>query len=293
MKKKSLRSLLRSKKTLVLPGAINGALALLIERAGFSGVYISGAGISNGLAGLPDLELISRDEMIFASRFIANSVSIPALADADTGYGGPAETAKTVRAFESAGISAIHIEDQFSPKRCGHLEGKKLISSKEMCAKIRAAAKARKSAEFMIFARTDARSVEGLDCAVKRAKDYVKAGADGIFPEALKSAKEFEVFRKNLSVPLIANMTEFGKTPYISVRQFEHLKYNIVLFPLSALRVMMRSAEQFLGHLRKSGTQKKFLPLMQTRKELYKLLRYREYEEIVMKKNRKLNSRRK
>lgn len=277
VKKKSLRSMLKPSRTLVIPGAINAAAALLIEKAGFPAVYISGAGISNGMAGLPDLELITRKEMVWASSYIAKAVKIPALADADTGYGNPSEVAKTVREFEAAGVSAIHLEDQFSPKRCGHLEGKKLITKDQMCAKIRAAVKARKSRDFMIFARTDARGVESFGQAVDRAQAYVQAGADGIFPEALLSLQEFAIFRKMVRVPLIANMTEFGKTPYISVRQFEKLKYNIVLFPLSAFRVMMKQAEEFLSNLAKTGSQKKFLPKMQTRSELYKLLRYDEY----------------
>lgn len=268
----------------MLPGAINAAVALLIQKVGFPAVYISGAGISNGLAGLPDLELIRREEMTRAASYIAKIVNIPVLADADTGFGGPAETGKTVREFEKIGVSAIHIEDQFSPKRCGHLEGKSLISTEEMCAKIRAAVKARKNKDFMIFARTDARSVEGLDSAVERAQAYVKAGADGIFPEAPGSIQEFKIFRKKILVPLIANMTEFGKTPYISVRQFEQLGYNIVLFPLSAFRVMMKQAEEFLAYLKIAGTQKKYLPKMQTRSELYELLRYKDFEKMLMKR---------
>lgn len=278
MKIKSLRSLLKSKRTLVLPGAVNAAVALLVEKAGFPAVYVSGAGISNGLAGLPDLELITRREMVWAISYIAKIVNIPVLADADTGYGNPREVARTVREFESAGVSAIHLEDQFSPKRCGHLEGKKLVSTEAMCAKIRSAVKARRSKDFMIFARTDARSVEGLGAAIGRAKAYVSAGADGIFPEAMESVREFQIFRKAIKAPLIANMTEFGKTPYISVRQFQKLQYNIVLFPLSVFRVMMKQAEEFLACLSKTGTQKKFLPKMQTRKELYQLLHYERYE---------------
>ena len=277
MKRRSLRALIRRGKTLVLPGAMNAAVALLIQKAGFPAVYVSGAGISNGLAGLPDLELISRKEMVWAASYIARAVDIPVLADMDTGYGGPREAARTIREFESIGVSAVHIEDQHSPKICGHLEGKKLISPHAMCEKIRVAVNARKNRDFMIFARTDARSVEGLEGAIKRAEAYVRAGADGIFPEALESLREFEIFRKTIRVPLIANMTEFGKTPYISVRQFEKLKYNIVLFPLSAFRVMMKEAEEFLAALSLTGSQKKFLPKMQTRKELYKLLKYDQW----------------
>jgi len=286
MKKKTLRSLVKAGRTLVMPGAINAALALLIEKAGFPGVYVSGAGISNGLAGLPDLELITRKEMIQATHYIVKSVNLPVLADADTGYGDAREAAKTVREFESIGASAIHIEDQFSPKRCGHLEGKKLISQEEMCEKISAAQQARRNRDFMIFARTDARSVEGMEGALKRAEAYVRAGANGIFPEALQSVREFEIFRSRIRAPLIANMTEFGRTPYISVRQFKKLQYNIVLFPLSAFRVMMKQAEIFLAHLSKTGSQKKFLPKMQTRNELYDLLQYQKFEQLLARKRR-------
>lgn len=271
---KSLRKLLRSHKTLVLPGAVNAAVALLIEKRKFPAVYVSGAGISNGLAGLPDLELLARADMVCASSWIARSVSIPVLADADTGYGGPRAVAKTVRLFEQAGAAAIHLEDQASPKRCGHLEGKRLISTEAMCAKLRAAIRARASKEFMIMARTDARSVEGLEAAIARARAYRAAGADAIFPEALQSLREFKIFRKKVSGVLVANMTEFGKTPYISVRQFEHLGYNIVLFPLSAFRVMMKQADEFLKFLKMSGSQKKYISKMQTRAELYELLKY-------------------
>lgn len=275
--KPTLRALLKRNRTLVLPGAMNAAVALLIERAGFPAVYVSGAGISNGLAGLPDLELITRKEMVWASGYIAKAVRIPVLADADTGYGGPREVGETVKAFEAVGVSAIHLEDQFSPKRCGHLEGKKLISEEAMCQKIRSAVRARKNADFLIIARIDARSGEGMEGALKRAQAYVQAGADAIFPEALLHVREFKIFRQQIQVPLVANMTEFGKTPYLSVRQFEKLGYNIVLFPLSIFRVMMKQAERFLTYLSRAGSQKKFLSQMQTRKELYSLLRYQEF----------------
>lgn len=293
MKKPTLRQLISSKRTLVLPGAFNAATAMLIEKAGFPAVYVSGAGIANGLAGLPDLELLSREEVLWATCYIVQAVQIPVLADIDTGYGGPLQVARTIRKFESIGVSAVQLEDQASPKRCGHLEGKSLISTQAMCGKIKAAVRARKNRDFLIVARTDARSVEGLEGALHRVRNYVRAGADAIFPEALLSLREFETFRKEIRVPLVANMTEFGKTPYLSVRQFEKLKYNIVLFPMSAFRVVMKKAEKFLAHLRLAGSQKKFLPQMQTRQELYELLRYKDYEALPPRRIRLWRTRKK
>jgi len=276
-KKKSLSQLLKSGKTYVFPGAFNAAVALQIQQAGYPGVYASGAGIVNGLAGLPDLELLSREEMVWAMKYITRIVQVPVICDADTGFGGPAQVAKTVKQFETIGASAIHLEDQKSPKRCGHLKGKELVSTHQMCEKIKAAVKARKNKNFMIIARTDARSVEGIASAITRSEAYIAAGADALFPEALQSIEEFKRFRSQIKAPLIANMTEFGKTPYISIRQFEKLRYNIVLFPLSAFRLSMKQTESFLKALPKKGSQKSFLKQMQTRKELYRLVQYQKY----------------
>ncbi len=276
--KANLRTLINSGKTLCFPGAFNAAVALQIQQAGFPGVYVSGAGISNGLAGLPDIELVTRKEMIWANQFITSRVEIPVFSDADTGYGGPLQVAKTVEQFESIGVSAIHLEDQKTPKRCGHLEGKKLISPEAMCRKIRVAVKARKSRNFLIVARTDSRGVEGFEACLTRIKAYIKAGADAIFPEALHSIEEFKQVRKLFQIPLVANMTEFGKTPYISIRQFQKLEYNIVLFPLSIFRLTMGRSQVFLKDLAKKGTQVDYLQKMQTREELYDLLQYSDYQ---------------
>ncbi|MCS6897264.1 MAG: isocitrate lyase/phosphoenolpyruvate mutase family protein, partial [Nitrospira sp.] len=233
--------------TVVLPGAFNALTALQIERAGFHALYISGAGLS-AARGLPDLGLLSLTEVVTDAATIAQTVSIPAILDVDTGFGPPLAVMRTVRECERAGLAGIQIEDQELPKKCGHLPGKRLVSPGEMASKIRAACHARHDKEFVIIARTDARSVEGLEGAVKRARLYVEAGADMIFPEALESADEFRRFARQLAgegckVPLVANMTEFGKTPYLSAAEFENLGYRLVLFPVTALRVAAKAVE--------------------------------------------------
>ena len=268
------RQLLK-KGVVVMPGAFNAATALLIEKIGFEAVYISGAGLSNGMAGIPDIGLLTMTEMVQQSGYIANTVNIPAIADADTGFGDLPNVVRTVKSFEKAGVAGIHIEDQEFPKRCGHLPGKKVIPPQDMEEKIRSACNARENPDFLIIVRTDSRAVNGLEDAIERANRYTKAGADVIFPEALESKREFEIFTKEVKgVPLMTNMTEFGKTPYMSVREFEDMGYSIVIFPLTAFRVAMKSVEETLTELKKTGTQKGFIDRMQTREELYKLLQY-------------------
>jgi len=267
----------------VLPGAFNALTAMQIERAGFGAVYVSGAGIA-AARGLPDIGLLSMAEVVADAGTIAQAVAIPALADADTGYGLPLSVMRTVQAFEQAGLAGLHLEDQESPKKCGHLPDKRLVSVAEMAQKIDAAVEARRDPDFLIVARTDARAVEGLDGAIKRARAYVDAGADAIFPEALESAEEFKAFaqalkKEGVTVPLVANMTEFGKTPYLTVKEFEALGYRLVLFPVTALRVAARAIEALLEELKSLGTQQRSLDKMQTRQRLYELLRYAEYEK--------------
>jgi methylisocitrate lyase len=269
--------------TVVLPGAFNALTAMQIERAGFDAVYVSGAGIA-AARGLPDIGLLSMAEVVADAGTIAQAVVIPALADADTGYGPPLSVMRTVQAFEQAGLAGLHLEDQESPKKCGHLPDKRLVSVAEMAQKIGAAVEARRDPDFLIVSRTDARAVEGLDGAVKRARAYVDAGADAVFPEALESAEEFKAFAQALkkdgvTVPLVANMTEFGKTPYLTVKEFEALGYRLVLFPVTALRVAARAIEALLEELKSLGTQQRSLDKMQTRQRLYELLRYAEYEK--------------
>jgi len=281
-KPRRLRELI-ARGTVVLPGAFNALTAMQIERAGFDAVYVSGAGIA-AARGLPDIGLLSMAEVVADAGTIARAVAIPALADADTGYGPPLSVMRTVQAFEQAGLAGLHLEDQESPKKCGHLPDKRLVSVPEMAQKIGAAVGARRDPDFLIVARTDARAVEGLDGAVKRARAYADAGADAVFPEALESAEEFKAFaqalkKEGVTVPLVANMTEFGKTPYLTVKEFEALGYRLVLFPVTALRVAARAIEALLKELKSFGTQQRSLDKMQTRQRLYELLRYAEYEK--------------
>lgn len=257
-----------------MPGAFNAATARLIERAGFEAVYISGAGLANATAGVPDIGLLGLEEVTRLAGYIADAVKIPALLDADTGFGGPQSVARTVRELEKAGLAGLHIEDQVFPKRCGHVAGKALIQPEEMYDKIAAAVAARRDRDFLIIARTDARAVEGLDAAIERAQFYLQAGADGIFPEALQTAAEFKTFAAQVKAPLLANMTEFGKSPLLSVRQLEAMGYRMVIFPQTAFRVAMHAQEQVLRDLKRRGTQKSWLPRMQPRKKLYDLLAY-------------------
>lgn len=276
-----LRRLL-DRQTVVLPGAFNALTAIQIERAGFEALYISGAGLS-AARGLPDLGLLSMTEVVSDAAAIARAVTIPALIDADTGFGSALNVMRTVEQCEAAGLAGIQLEDQELPKRCGHLPGKVLVSTSEMAGKVRAACRARKGRDFLIVARTDARAAEGMEGTVKRALAYIEAGADAIFPEALESAEEFRLFAERMAkegakVPLVANMTEFGKTPYLSVGEFEALGYRLVLFPVSTLRVAARAVEEFLHDLKRLGSQRDGLPHMQTRRELYDLLRYDDYE---------------
>jgi methylisocitrate lyase len=281
-KPRGLRDLI-AKGTVVLPGAFNALSAMQIERAGFDAVYVSGAALAAS-RGLPDIGLLSMTEVVSDAATIANAVGIPALADADTGFGPPLTVMRTVRELERAGLSGIQLEDQDMPKKCGHLAGKRLVARGEMVSKIKAAVKARLDPGFFIVARTDARAVEGVAAAVERAQAYVDAGADAIFPEALESTEEFRTFARQfaktgLKVPLVANMTEFGKTPYLGVSDFEHLGYRVVLFPVTALRMAAKAIETMLTELKSAGSQHTLLEQMQTRQELYDLLRYDHYEE--------------
>ncbi len=280
-KARRLRDLL-DRQTVVLPGAFNALTAIQIERAGFQAVYISGAGVAAS-RGLPDIGLLSLTEVVSDATAIGHAVTIPAVVDADTGFGPPLMVMRAVREFERAGLAGIQLEDQEMPKKCGHLPGKRLVSTQEMVGKILAAVEARHDQDFLIIARTDARAVEGLEAAAQRARAYVEAGADAIFPEALESAGEFRAFAERLAkegakVPLVANMTEFGKTPFLSVSEFEELGYRLVLFPVTALRVATKAIEEMLLELMNHGSQRDLLSRMHTRQQQYELLRYAEYE---------------
>ncbi len=277
-----LRELLAT-RTLAVPGAFNALVAMQIERTGYEIVYVSGAAIS-ACRGLPDIGLLTLSEMAAEAGKIARAVSIPSVVDADTGYGGPSEVAEAVKVFEEAGLAGMQIEDQAMAKKCGHLSGKSLVSVAEMAAKIEAAIHAKRDRDFMIMARTDARGVEGLEAAVHRAVTYAEAGADALFPEALESAEEFRTFasgirKRGVTVPLIANMTEFGKTSLLSVTEFERLGYRAVLFPVTTLRTALQAVDRLLAELKLFGSQKDWLHHMMTRQELYRLLRYTEVQE--------------
>jgi len=268
-----LRELIR-KGAIMLPGVPNAAIARQVERIGFDAVYVSGAGMANATAGVPDIGLLTLTEVVRLAGYIAKAVKIPAIVDADTGFGGSENVARTIHELEAAGLAGCHIEDQEFPKRCGHVTGKSLVDVDEMTGKIKAAAAARRDPDFMIIARTDARAVEDFDRTVDRAHRYIKAGADAIFPEALQSEEEFRDFASEIDVPLLANMTEFGKSPLLSFEDFVRFGYRMVIFPQSAFRVSMKASGEFLRALKESGTQKEWINKMQTRQELYELLDY-------------------
>jgi len=273
----SMRTRLReliAKGAIMLPGVPNAAMARQAERLGFDAVYVSGAGMANATAGVPDIGLLTLTEVAQLAGYIANAIDIPAIVDADTGFGGAENVARTIRELEGAGLAGCHIEDQEFPKRCGHLAGKSIVDFEEMVGKIKAAVASRRDPDFMIIARTDARAVEGFDGAVKRAGEYLAAGADAIFPEALQTAEEFRDFAKEIDRPLLANMTEFGKSPMLTFQQLADFGYRMVIFPQSAFRVSMKASEGFLAALKKAGTQSDWLDKMQTRQELYDLLDY-------------------
>lgn len=267
-------------RTISIPGAFNALIAMQIERAGYEAVYVSGAALS-ACRGIPDIGLLTLMDVADEAGRIARSISIPTIVDADTGYGGPSIVRDAVRAFEQAGLAGMQIEDQEPAKKCGHLPGKRLVPIGEMVSKIDAAVQAKSDRNFMIIARTDARAVEGIDGAVRRARTYAEAGADALFPEALESPEEFHSFARDIrdagiAVPLVANMTEFGKTPLLTCAEFASLGYRGVLFPVTTLRTALRAIEALLAELKLFGTQRDWLHHMMTRQELYRLLRYPE-----------------
>ena len=269
----ALRGLI-AKGAVLMPGVPNAAMARQVEQNGFDAVYISGAGMANATAGLPDIGLLTLTEVARLAGYVAHAVKIPAIVDADTGFGGAENVMRTIRELENAGLAGCHIEDQEFPKRCGHLAGKSIVDLEEMVGKIQAAVAARRDPDFLIIARTDARAVEDFSQAVDRAGRYLEAGADAIFPEALQSAAEFRDFAKEIDLPLLANMTEFGRSPLLSFQELSDFGYRMVIFPMSAFRVAMKASEGFLRALKKSGAQSDWLEKMQTRAELYELLDY-------------------
>lgn len=265
---------LMSQGVVMLPGAFNALSARMIEREGFGAMYVSGAVLANSVGGVPDVGLMTLTESRDHIGHIANVTSIPMIADADTGYGGPENAARTVNVLEAAGVSGIHIEDQEFPKRCGHLEGKRLVPKEEFCEKIAAAAAAKASPDFLLIARTDARGVEGYDAAVGRAHAYLKAGADGVFPEALESREELARFARDVDTVLLANMTEFGKTPFLTADEFAEMGYDLVIYPVTLQRFVMKATQDALRVLKTERSQRSIVGRMQTRAELYELLGY-------------------
>ncbi|MCL7397318.1 MAG: methylisocitrate lyase [Thaumarchaeota archaeon] len=276
---KLLREELKKPGIVMVPGVFNALTAMLAEKMGFKAVYVSGAAVTASL-GLPDLGIITLDEMVKIVSYICDSIDIPVIVDIDTGYGEVLNVVRAVREFEKVGAAAVQIEDQVLPKKCGHLSGKQLIPPYEMARKIKAAAEARSNPDFVIIARTDARGVTGLEDAIRRAEIYLEAGADVIFPEALESEEEFAEFASRIKAPLLANMTEFGRSPLIEASKLENMGYKLVIYPVTLLRVAMYSMKKALSLLKERGTQRELVPEMYTRKELYELIGYYEYEEF-------------
>lgn len=261
-----------------LPGAHNGQAAIQARNAGFDGLYLSGAAMTASM-GLPDLGIITVDEVAFFIRQIVRSSGLPLLVDGDTGYGEALNVMHMVRTFEDAGAGAVHLEDQILPKKCGHLNGKNLVSAMDMATKVAAAKKAAR--DIVIVARTDAAGVEGFDAAVERAKMYVDAGADAIFPEALNTREMFEKFAKAMpNVPLLANMTEFGKTPFYTAKEFEEMGYKMVIWPVSSLRVANKAQAELYASIKEHGGAHKYVDRMQTRQELYDTIGLHDFEEL-------------
>lgn len=278
-KRADLRAMLKSGKLLRFPGSYSPMVSMLIEQIGFEGIYISGAVLSNDL-GLPDIGMTTLSEVSGRGRQIARTTDLPSIIDIDTGFGEPMSVVRTVQELEELGISGCHLEDQINPKRCGHLDNKQLVDTMTMCKKIKAAADGKKDQNFLIIARTDARASEGLEASINRAKAYVDAGAEMIFPEAMKDESEFEEFRKAIKVPLLANMTEFGKSKILDYKTLSNLGYNLVIYPVTTVRLAMKAVEDGLTHIMKEGSQEKILDKMQHRKRLYEVLHYEDYNQF-------------
>lgn len=265
-------------ETIAVPGAFNALVGRMIEQMGFQAAYLSGAAFSAASLAIPDIGLFNLSELTEETRRLTRRTTLPIIVDADTGFGEPINVARTVEELESAGAAAIQLEDQQLPKRCGHLSGKTLVTAEEMIAKIRAAVAGRNDESLVILARTDARGTDGIDAALERAKQYVDAGADWIFPEALADRDEFERFAREVPVPLVANITEFGKSALLPLSELTELGYAAALFPVTLLRLTMKTIEQALGTIREQGTQSSLVDQMQTRQQLYDLLGYTDYE---------------
>lgn len=272
-----MSEILRKADFLIIPGVFNPFTALLAEKVGFKAVYLSGGALTSSF-GLPDLGIITLDEVAEMVRKIREVTDIPIIVDADTGFGEAINVYRAVKVLERAGANAIQIEDQVLPKKCGHLEGKEVVTPKDMVIKIKSALRARK--DMLIIARTDSRAINGIDDAIERAKMYLEAGADIIFPEALESKEEFSKFAKEVKAPLLANMTEFGKTPFITANEFKDMGYKYVIFPVTIFRVAAKAIKEALEVLLREGSQKSLIDKMMTRKEQYEIINYYFYESL-------------
>lgn len=275
---KRFRQLVAKRAPLQIPGAVNAYCALIAERAGFDALYLSGAGVANASFALPDLGVTTLSDVLEDARRITAATELPLLVDVDTGFGGAFNIARTVREMERAEVAAIHIEDQEQAKRCGHRPNKSTVAVEEMCDRIKSAVDARRDRDFVIMARTDALAREGRAAAIERAAAYVAAGADMLFAEALYTLDDYAAFTRAVRVPVLANLTEFGLTPYFSVAELAGVGVKLVLYPLSAFRAMSRAAERVYEAIRRDGTQRAVLDAMQTREELYEVLRYYDFE---------------
>ncbi len=274
-----LRDALEAERPLQMVGVVNAYCALLAERSGFRALYLSGAGVANASMGLPDLGVTTLGDVLEDARRITAATRLPLLVDADTGWGGPLMIARTVRSMIRAGVAGVHLEDQQQAKRCGHRPGKVLVDTEEMIDRIKSAVDARDDPSFVVMARTDAFGVEGLSAAVERACRYAEAGADMIFAEAMSELDQYRRFTSEVDVPVLANVTEFGLTPLLSVNELDSVGVALVLYPLSAFRAMSAAAQQVYETIRRDGSQQEVLPLMQTREQLYEVLGYQAWEQ--------------
>ena len=273
------RNAIKNNNPLVIPGAINAYSAKLAERSGYNAIYLSGSGVAAASYGLPDLGVTSLEDVLIDAKRITDASELPLLVDIDTGWGDFDAVSNTIVEMEKAGVAAVHIEDQVFDKRCGHRPNKQIVSISEMQDRLKAAVSAKNDESFFIMARTDALASEGIDKAIERCGEYLKAGADGIFFEAAVSLDEYKEFKSNFSAPLLANITEFGKTPLYSQKDLSDVGVDIVLYPLSAFRAMSLSAEKIYNSILKDGTQEPLLDIMQTREELYEVLDYYNFEK--------------
>ena len=276
---KKFREALEKNEQLIIPGAINAYSAKLAERAGHKAIYLSGSGVAAASYGLPDLGVTSMEDVLIDAQRITNASSLPLLVDIDTGWGDSNSISKTIREFSKAGCAAVHIEDQVFDKRCGHRPNKQLVSISEMKSRLKVALDSKTDESFFIMARTDALASEGMDGAIERCCEYLDEGADGIFLEAVTSIDQYKEFKKNFSAPLLANITEFGKTPLFTQAELKIAGVDIVLYPLTAFRAMSQSAENVYNSVIKDGTQESLLDIMQTREELYEVLDYYNFEK--------------